>query len=601
MIEHFIRGNSGGIGKHTWEQIMSWQDYVLPKSVIVDAELANFLLAITQKLKQEVAVYINRQGRLVCFMIGNSDTVSLVSAAARRSPRQLSGLRCIHTHPKGSGRLSDLDISAAFRLRLDCMVALGAEAGAGTVGLVWGGPLKMEKMQPFLLASLQSLLEIDFWQEIQTLEKQRRAAMAEEQIDETERGILAALSAGRSEEEVAASLAELASLAQTAQVTVLQTVVQRKEKPSPGTYLHAGKAQELAQLAQTSGANVLIIDDEMNHAQMARLADLVGIKVIDRSMLILDIFARRARSNEGKLQVELAQMHYTLPRIMGQGLQLSRLAGGIGTRGPGESKLEMDRRRIRRRIQDLEEQLAQVRRTRDLHRQKRRAEELPVVALVGYTNAGKTTLLNTLTAADAFAEDLLFATLDPLTRRVSSPCSGDFLLSDTVGFIRRLPHHLIAAFRATLEEVTEADLILHVVDAAAADWQAQADAVLEVLAELKALAKPRITVLNKVDLVVEEGQIQHLLKIYPQSVAVSAQANLGLDRLLQVIDRHLPEKMREMLVLLPYDKSRLLAKLHEEGQVLAQEYLAEGIKLRIKAPPQYWAELTSLQISEETP
>lgn len=597
MEQAFIQGNTSGVSKHILQQFESWSDYVLPKTAIIDEELAAFMIGMTAKLGQEIAVYINRQGRVINFSIGDSGTVQLPPILERRSDNQLSGLRCIHTHPTGYGQLSDLDVSAAFLMRLDCMVALGAAtAGPNTAGLVWGGPLKMEELQAINFRSLKSVLEINFWARIQELEKNRRLASFSEEIDQEEKGILIALSGGRAEAEVESSLKELLSLAKTAQVKVLETIVQNKDKPSAATYVHSGKAIELAHLAQTSGADVLIIDDEISHSQMSRLADIVGVKVIDRSMLILDIFARRAHSNEGKLQVELAQMHYTLPRIMGQGKQLSRLAGGIGTRGPGESKLETDRRRIRARIRDLENSLAQVRRTRDLHRQQRKLQALPVVALVGYTNAGKSTLLNAITAEDTFAEDILFATLDTVTRRVTSPYGSDFLLSDTVGFIRRLPHHLIAAFRATLEEVTEADILLHVIDASAADWQEQSDAVLKVLGELDALAKPTIAVINKTDLVEHEGQIQRLLSAYPSSVAISAKQQKGLDSLLQEINRQLPQSMREMRLLLPHSAGAIVSGLYQEGQVLHEEYVEEGIKLHVKAPEKYWSKLQKLHI-----
>ena len=343
-----------------------------------------------------------------------------------------------------------------------------------------------------------------------------------------------------------------------------------------------------------------MFDDELTPVQMRNLERITGRAIIDRTMLILDIFAQRARSNEGKLQVELAQLRYMLPRLVGQGEALSRLGGGIGTRGPGETKLEVDRRRIRRRISELEERLAQTVRTRQLHRQERKAKEIPIVALVGYTNAGKSTLLNALTGADVLAEDKLFATLDTTVRRVELPNGQPVLLTDTVGFILKLPHHLIAAFRATLEEVVESDVILHVLDATAHNADAQAAAVAEVLTYLDAAAKPTITVVNKIDGLALAGPVQLTLGHFENSIAISAKNHLGLDLLLQKISEILPENLLTVTCFVPYNQMNFLHAIHREGKIWAESYLEEGVQIQASLPQPLYQRLCQAGISYET-
>ena len=297
-------------------------------------------------------------------------------------------------------------------------------------------------------------------------------------------------------------------------------------------------------------------------------------------MLILDIFAARAKSNEGKLQVELAQLKYLLPRLTGQGAALSRLAGGIGTRGPGESKLEMDRRKIRKRISDLDHKLEETLRTRKLHKENRTKERLFSVALVGYTNAGKSTLLNILSGENTFCEDLLFATLDSLTRRVELPGGGCFLISDTVGFIRNLPHHLIAAFRSTLEEVREADLLIHVVDGSAPDLAEQEEAVMKVLKELKVLDKPIITVINKADIYQENKPLISGTSPEDEIIYISAREGWGIDILLEAVKNAIPEENEQVELFLPFDKGNILSLIHDKGRVLNEEYNDKGVCLK---------------------
>jgi len=337
------------------------------------------------------------------------------------------------------------------------------------------------------------------------------------------------------------SINELSELASTAGAEVIAKLVQKRGKPDPAYYIGKGKAEELALLAITIHADLVIFDDELSPAQQRNLERLLKIKVIDRTWLILDIFASRAASKEGKIQVELAQLCYLLPRLVGKGTALSRLGGGIGTRGPGETKLEVDRRRIRRRISVLQKELDEIAKRRGLQRSNRSKSGLPLVSIVGYTNAGKSTLFNALTDSEVFVEDKLFATLDPTIRRCYLP-SGDFmLLADTVGFIRKLPHDLVAAFRATLEEATYSDLLLHVVDASHPGKDDHLEAVKEVLGTLGVADRPIITVLNKIDLIPGTLERERILLEHPGAIPVSAETREGLDELLKTISEMLKD------------------------------------------------------------
>lgn len=385
-----------------------------------------------------------------------------------------------------------------------------------------------------------------------------------------ERAALVGLTGGSRRLAAEAALDELAALAEAAGVRVVLRVVQDRTTPDPAFFLGRGKVAALADLAASSFFEVVIVDNELTPAQKRNLERAVGTRVIDRTELILDIFARRARTREGKLQVELAQLRYRLPRLVGTGMELSRLGGGIGTRGPGETKLETDRRRIRQRISTIVRELDLVRRRRARVRARREKRAVPTVALVGYTNAGKTTLFNALTGAGAYVADVPFATLDPLVRQVKGPAGSSFLLSDTVGFVARLPHTLIAAFRATLEEVREADLLLHVIDGAAPGRENEIRAVEQVLAEVGAEEVPRIDAFNKVDLL-DDATRGALQRMWPEAVLISARTGEGLDVLRTLIVKRLqltPTRVRlEVDGTTPVGR-RQLAHLYRWGRVM---------------------------------
>lgn len=379
------------------------------------------------------------------------------------------------------------------------------------------------------------------------------------------------IGADTGEYDAESSMDELSELAKTAGAEELARVLQKREAYEPATVIGEGKLAEVKELCGSLGAELLIFDCELTASQIRNVEDETDVRVIDRTMLILDIFAGRAVSREGKLQVELAQLKYRLPRLMGIGASLSRLGGGLGTRGPGETQLETDRRHIRRRIDKLSAELKELEERRSYARDRRKKDSVQVGAIVGYTNAGKSTLLNLLTGADVLAEDKLFATLDPTSRAIELPDGRSLLLVDTVGLIRRLPHHLVEAFKSTLEEAACADIIIHVCDVSDPEAAEKADVTLKTLADLGAAEIPVVTVLNKCDLLTEN------IPEDDSTVKISAKKAQGIDRLLQVVAANLPETAKRMKLLLPYDKAGFTAKLRENGKVFTEEYTETGV------------------------
>ncbi|HMM21670.1 MAG TPA: GTPase HflX [Selenomonadales bacterium] len=582
-----IEGNTAGVRKVALASLEKIYDMAVPAGQMLSAALAETLAGLTEELGREIAVYINRRGQIVKVALGDNSTVSLPEAAGRRSDRRLSGLRCIHTHPRGDSQLSGLDLSSLKDMRFDVMAALGvaegrvAQVSFGFISGVSGDDYEVQTVGPL---ALETFSEIDLPYLTAQIDRALEAKTRTIRLEEGERAVLVGLERAGSWD-VAESLKELAQLAETAGAEVAGASWQKRDRPDAAFFIGRGKVQEVAQKRQETGANLVIFDDELSPAQQRNLEQALGTKVVDRTALILDIFAQRARTHEGKLQVELAQLKYSLPRLTGMGLVLSRLGGGIGTRGPGETKLEVDRRRIRSRIADIEQEIGQIRKHRDLHRERRLASHTPGIALVGYTNAGKSTLLNTLAAADVLAEDKLFATLDPTTRKVVLPGGQEVLVTDTVGFIQKLPHPLVAAFRATLEEVVEADLLLHVLDVSHPLYQAQSDAVFRVLGELGAADKPVITVFNKVDRLDNPNILERLLR-QPDSVAVSALKQTGINELLELIRAFVRRRTVDMELVIPYNDSGVLARLHEIGAVNTTEYGEAGTRVTVSLPPE---------------
>lgn len=374
------------------------------------------------------------------------------------------------------------------------------------------------------------------------------------------------------------SMEELSELVKTAGAEVLATAVQNKSEIEAATYMGEGKLEEIKQTIDSLDIDTVIFDDELSPVQIRNLSEFLGVKVIDRTVLILDIFAKRARSGEGKLQVELAQQKYLLPRLRGMGLELSRTGGGIGTRGPGETKLESDRRHISRRIAALEADIKEIKKHRELLRSRRKKDGVITACLVGYTNAGKSTLMNLLTESSVLAEDKLFATLDTTSRAITLNDNRKILITDTVGFIRKLPHHLITAFKATLEETVEADMLIYVIDASNPQYETHIKVVDSVLSEIGALGKPTVYVYNKTDLVDCDFS-----DIRENSIGISAKTGKNIDKLIDLISEIAPDKKQEMTVLIPYNCGSLVNELHQNQKILTEEYLGEGIKINLLA------------------
>lgn len=586
-----IKGNIKGIRDSVIAELQKLYDMQSPQ--LVSRELAVKLADITEYINREISVYITRSGQIIEIAVGDNTTVELPSFSGRRGAGRLSGIRCIHTHPGGNPYLSGVDISALKNNKYDAMVAIGVVSpdftkSELTLGLITGidsnENYTAECYGPY---SIEDAENINFVNTVSTIERilDKQTGTASLQVM-SERAILIGMEWGRNDSlwTVDDSLEELKQLADTAGATVIKKFIQKRPKPDPAFFIGRGKVQELALYAQQENIDLCIFDDELSPAQQRNIESVMGIRILDRTALILDIFAQRARTNEGKLQVELAQLQYTLPRIMGKGLMLSRLGGGIGTRGPGETKLEVDRRRIRDRIAFIKDQIEKVKAVRSLHRSKRKKNNVFEVSLVGYTNAGKSTLLNTLTNSDIYAKDQLFATLDPTTRQLTLPNKQEIIITDTVGFIQRLPHQLIAAFRSTLEVVTEADLLVHVIDVSHELYKEQAAAVHEVLKEIGAETKPVITVYNKIDKLPPDSKLADRLAMEEDTVCISAAKKLNLETLQQMIETHLKSKAVEVTLCIPYAETAKAAQLHETANVLEQEYTENGAVMKVILP-----------------
>lgn len=578
-----IYGNKEGIRDSVLAQLETLYDLDLTSELFAPAELLDVLAAFTCAINREISIYVSRSGAILDITIGGLNSVDLKDMHLRRNTRRLSMIRCIHTHPGGNPQLSDVDISSLRSMHFDAMAAVGAKDGKATgiqaafLGEIVGGVNKV-----FLtdITPVKKIPQRAWMDAIERADSEVMIGASTSTQEEKERAYLVGLDSER-------SLEELARLADTAGAIAVGTMLQKKTRPDTATYIGSGKADELALDCQAKDADVVIFDDELSGVQTRNLEDVLrGVKVLDRTTLILDIFAQRAQSREGRLQVELAQMAYQLPRLMGHGVSMSRLGGGIGTRGPGETRLEMDRRRIRRRMSDLRHEIKELEEQRSLRRARREKNRVPVVALVGYTNAGKSTLLNALSDANVLAEDKLFATLDPVVRTVKLPSGGEFLLVDTVGFISKLPHALVDAFRSTLEEALLADILLIISDGASDEMLHQHDVVLEVLRSLGAEDKPAIDVINKVDLLESKPQ-------WPGAHLISAKTGEGVEQLLEEIKRQIRGVQRRLRVSIPYAQGALTSMLHSSGNVLSEEYTDTGVVIEAMADDQIYGKLAS--------
>jgi len=534
-----IHGHLSGLKASQIQALERIERRRIPVDQVISVELARYLTERAHELRRQIGVIVDRQGEIKYVIVGDDREIVIPDLSGYGLGRGgLRGLRCIHTHIKGEP-LSQDDLTDLALLRLDLMVAL-AVGGDGLPGRVDyahvlppvpGG----ESVEVLSVPSIYDL-DLDFAAFTRALEAEleRKVDDAIDLSDGRERAILISVSLA-SRQETEDSLDELAELARTADVVVLDRVIQRPRQLNPKYLMGEGKVKEVIIRALQQRATVLIFDQDLSPVQVRSISAITEIKVIDRSQLILDIFARRAHTLDGKVQVELAQLKYIMPRLIGRGTAMSRLMGGIGGRGPGETKLEIDRRRIRERIARLEKQLADLARGRLQRRQRRIRAEVPIVSIVGYTNAGKSTLLNALTQSQVFTEDLLFATLDTSTRRLRFPMEREVIITDTVGFIRKLPKSLLGAFKATLEELEDADLLLHVVDLSNPRFEEHIQAVERILDNLKLDRIPRLLVFNKIDLVPPE-EVPPLCRRF-DAVPVSARDRSSFAGLLAELQR----------------------------------------------------------------
>ena len=569
-----VHGNIEGVRKSVLDELAGLYDVQLEPDVFIPQELLQGLCAYSAALNREIALYITRDGEIADVFIGRSDHIDLPDLRLRRSQRRLSMIRCIHTHPNGHGELSDVDISALLSMRFDAMCAVGVrqDGHPTSVQCAFLNPDAEGQVSRTELLNVRKLPQQEWMERIADTDA---AYLAKE--PELQKGVERAVLVGIESE---ISLDELEELAKTAGAETVLRVLQKRPKPDSAYCIGRGKAEELSLRCQAMQADLVIFDEELSGVMQKNLEEILRLKVIDRTALILDIFAGRANTREGKLQVEMAQLQYRSQRLLGQGLVLSRLAGGIGTRGPGESKLEVNRRRIRERLTELRRELEQIEKQRGLRRQSREKNGVPIVALVGYTNAGKSTLFNRLTGSSVYVMDQLFATLDSVSRPITLPHGGKALLVDTVGFIRKLPHELVKAFRATLEEARLADVLLIVCDGADPELESRRRTVEEVLDSLGATEAPRIEVLNKCDLFVDAPDRM------PGAVRISAAAGTNLNQLLDQIEARLDEGLQEVRLLVPFAKYGLVSRLHKLGSVLEQQHVEEGVVLTVRMEPQ---------------
>ena len=569
-----IHGNTEGIRKTVLDELTTLYDVQLEPGQFMPQDLLQSLCGYSASMNREIAVYITRFGEVADVLIGRADSIDLPDLRLRRGERRLSMVRCVHTHPRATGELSDVDVSALLSMRFDAMCAVGvSEDGRPTsVQCAFLDAESEGHVRRTELISARRLPQEEWLAEIERTDAAYRAANPATRTGR-ERAVLVGI---ESEE----SLDELEELAKTAGAETVLRVLQKRPKPDPVFCVGKGKAEELSLRCQAAQADLVIFDEELSGVMQKNLEETLRLKVVDRTALILDIFAARASTREGKLQVEMAQLRYRSQRLLGQGLVLSRLAGGIGTRGPGESKLEVNRRRIRERLTDLERELEQIERQRGLRRQSREKNGVPIVALVGYTNAGKSTLFNRLTGADVYVENQLFATLDSVSRPIELPHGGKALLVDTVGFIRKLPHELVKAFRATLEEARLADVLIMVLDGADAQMEGRRRTVEEVLDSLGATEAPRVEAVNKCDLIAPDAQS------LPGALYISASTGENVEKLLLRVESELEAGTQEVRLLIPFSRYALVSRLHAMGGVLEQRHSEEGVEMRMRMTPQ---------------
>lgn len=594
-MEKEIYGKISSLKKSTIEYMKSFIGNVYSPGSFLPEEILAMMEKVTGEYGDEIACCIDRHNRLLAISYGDYHCVSVPEVASRRGENRLSGIRFLHTHPLKNDSVhgmlpSDVDINTLIKERFDAMAVIGIYdskiLGVSVTMLSHNeegelknydtiGPWRANKVKYF-----DSLFD-----EIQLIEK-NTTKTTHIISDDGEKAILVGVMDEKSSQSSEDYLAELKELAISAGAAVVDMCTQRRKAPNAGTYIGAGFAKDLSLKRQALGANLIIFDDELTPTQIRNLESTTGTRVIDRTALILDIFAARAKSTEGKYQVELAQQKYRLPRLTGLGTVLSRLGGGIGTRGPGETKLEEDKRHIRRKIYYLEDKLKEITTRRSQMRAERQKNNVPTVAIVGYTNAGKSTLMNHMCQTDVIAEDKLFATLDTSVRRMVNDDKQDILMIDTVGFIKKLPTDLIEAFKATLEESVYADLLVHVVDVSAEGYDSCMETVEDILEKIGATQSRRFLVFNKIDKGFYADIIPNPKKYsgYDKVFFVSSTTGQGTDELKEAINEFFTQNVVDFDIVIPYSDMKILNLLHENCENLNEEYIDSGVSVKGSLP-----------------
>lgn len=598
-----IKGNINGIKKTILEKMENLFDLTIDKNYILSGELVENLNDITKLIKKEICVIVNRSGIIIDIFVGNVNSVKF--SFIDNSNNKLSGLRVIHTHPNGISTLSSMDISTLTSLKLDAIAALGVSTNSDNISIDIGF---CDVLNNTLTSNVIENLTLDDCMKINFKDKINHIDNSLKSLKHLEDSIDRAILVGTAGKE---SLLELVNLAIACDVVPVHKVLQKRSNINSAYYAGEGKVKEIAYLKQLKNANIVIFDDELSGSQIRNLEDTLDCKVIDRTTLILDIFAKRASTKEGMLQVELAMLNHKLPRLRDSNANLARIKGGvgmkggIGSRGPGEKKLESDKRHIENRIEEIKKELSKVVNIRTVQRTKRNKNNMSNVAIVGYTNAGKSTLRNKLckiasynnTSKKSVLEaDMLFATLDTTVRAITLNDSRKITLSDTVGFINKLPHELVEAFKSTLEEVVDADLLLHVVDASNKNAINQINSVNNVLNELNCIDKNTIIVLNKTDIASYETLLK--LKEFLKDkvvIEVSALNGTNLKNLLNTIANKLPNNLIEKEFIIPYNYQKLISILHENSNIIEKKFIDEGTYIKTLIDENLYKKYNTLQ------
>ena len=576
-----ISGNKNGIKDYILQELSEIKSFKMEKGKILEKELIKKISKISADINKEISILVDRNGKILDIMIGDNESAQIPNIEIKE--KRLSGVRIIHTHPNGSSRLSDVDISALIKLHLDAMIAIGVNNEGEVTGVGIGFCKILDNnisFEEYTAKNLEKLEEYNYLETIYNIEKDFR--MIEIKDENKNFAILV----GRESME---SLKELEGLAEACEIETLDIILQKGNRIDKSFYIGKGKVVELARKKQIHGANLIIFDEELSGIQIRNLEDNIGCKIMDRTSLILEIFAKRAKTKEAKIQVELAELKYKGARLIGFGTSLSRI-GGVGNRGLGETKLELDRRQIKEKIHNLKEELEKIKKIRGVQRDKRDKVGMGKISLVGYTNVGKSTLRNLLVNTyckengnkkeDVFAKNMLFATLDTTVRVIEFKDKKEVAIADTVGFIRKLPHDLVEAFKSTLEEVILSDVLIHVVDAHNPNIFEEINVVENVLKELSCENKPTILALNKIELITEEDLtlIKEKLSHY-EIVEISAKENKNIEELLELAISKLPQTQTQVEYLIPYSDTSISAYIHDNGIVESEEFLGEGIKL----------------------